>query len=332
MKCRAPWLWHYVSPAIPIIFAYIFYVCISSYLHASLSNPGVSFYCAISAITLRSSKILPRNLHPLPPTDPDDDPLTVGPPTTEWTMVLSAVAQHGAFEVPTKYCKSCNIWRPPRCHHCRICDNCVDTQDHHCMWLNNCVGRRNYRYFFTFVASETLLGIFLFGACLGQVIAYKHSHRISMNEAMNRNRVTFALFIYGLIGFMYPAALWGYHVFLIARGQTTREYLNSNKFLKKDRHRPFNQNTWWKNWVVVLMRPRPPTYLNFKGKYEEGDQRFGERKGHRTMPLAQKQKAGGVEMHHFTHSVPAFQRPASGISREPIDRTPRPEFDQMSRA
>lgn len=38
----APWLWHNISPAIPIVFAYIFYICISSFVHASVSDPGVS--------------------------------------------------------------------------------------------------------------------------------------------------------------------------------------------------------------------------------------------------------------------------------------------------
>lgn len=39
--CSAPWLWHNISPAIPILFAYVFFICISSYLHASFTEPGV---------------------------------------------------------------------------------------------------------------------------------------------------------------------------------------------------------------------------------------------------------------------------------------------------
>lgn len=39
----APWLWHHISPAIPIVFAYGFYICLSSFTHASLSDPGVRF-------------------------------------------------------------------------------------------------------------------------------------------------------------------------------------------------------------------------------------------------------------------------------------------------
>lgn len=35
-------LWHQVSPAVPIVFAYLAFVCVSSFLHASVSDPGVS--------------------------------------------------------------------------------------------------------------------------------------------------------------------------------------------------------------------------------------------------------------------------------------------------
>lgn len=34
----APWLWHHVSPAIPVIFGYIFYITISSFLHGAFSS------------------------------------------------------------------------------------------------------------------------------------------------------------------------------------------------------------------------------------------------------------------------------------------------------
>lgn len=37
----APWLWHHISPAIPLFFAYIYYLALSSFVHASLSDPGV---------------------------------------------------------------------------------------------------------------------------------------------------------------------------------------------------------------------------------------------------------------------------------------------------
>ena len=72
--------------------------------------------------------------------------------------------------------------------------------------------------------------------------------------------------------------LWGYHLLLTGRGETTREYLASRRFKEADRHRPFNQGNILKNWIAVLMRPRPPTYMHFKKEYEGGDQRYGNMK------------------------------------------------------
>ncbi|KAK4495212.1 hypothetical protein PRZ48_013541 [Zasmidium cellare] len=292
----APWLWHHVSPAIPIVFAYIFYVTISAFLHAAFSDPG----------------ILPRNLHPHPPNpDEDRDPLTVGPATTEWVMVKTfpsprkqaspqsgaenGVGQGGttAMEVPTKYCKSCSIWRPPRAHHCRICDACIETQDHHCVWLNNCVGRRNYRYFFAYVGFSSVMAILLLAFSLTHIAMYADRNDISFGSSLSgrtQERVAFAMFIYSVLALPYPGSLFVYHLFLIARGETTREYLNSHKFLPKDRHRPFSQQSFAWNWAAVLGRPRPPSYMSFKHAYAPGDVRLGH-----TMPRKERKEQARLE-------------------------------------
>ncbi|TKA78240.1 hypothetical protein B0A55_04781 [Friedmanniomyces simplex] len=274
----APFLSRHVSPAIPIIFAYLFYITMSSFVHAAFSDPG----------------ILPRNLHPHSRnSDEERDPLTVGPPTTEWVMVKTfpskrSTAPHDqeaqqrgdttAMEVPTKYCKSCNIWRPPRAHHCRVCDACIETQDHHCVWLNNCVGRRNYRFFFAYVGFASLCSVLLLAFTLVHITLYAKQHGLDFAESLTgrtQERVAFAVFLYSVLALPYPGSLFVYHLFLLARGETTREYLNSHKFLPKDRHRPFTQANWWANWVAVLNRPRPPTYLRFKRAWREGDTRLG---------------------------------------------------------
>ncbi|KAL4885036.1 DHHC palmitoyltransferase-domain-containing protein [Aspergillus karnatakaensis] len=253
-----PWLWHNISPAIPIVFAYLFYLCFSSFIHASVVDPG----------------IIPRNLHQMPPTDPSEDPLAIGPPTNDWVMVKLATSDVAAMDVPVKYCKTCSVWRPPRCYHCRVCDNCVETLDHHCVWLNNCVGRRNYRYFFAFVSTSTLLAFYLLGASLAHILVYQSRRGISFGHAIDEWRVPFAMVIYGALAAPYPASLWAYHLFLVGRGETTREYLNSHKFAKADRHRPFTQGNIIRNWVTVFGRARPPTYMQFKEYYQEGDQRL----------------------------------------------------------
>lgn len=272
---EASWLWHNVSPAIPIIFAYLTYICFSSFFHASVSDPG----------------ILPRNLHQFPPVDEDDDPLHLGPPTTDWTLIKSAESNTAAMEVPVKHCRTCNIWRPPRAHHCRLCDNCIEGHDHHCVWLNNCVGKRNYRYFFVFISSSTILAAYLIATSLVQLLVYRHREHVSFAKAVDHFRVPFALVILGAVAFSYPAALMGYHIFLMARGETTREYMNSHKFIKKERFKPFTQASVIRNFITVLCRPRPPTYYRFKSQYYEGDQRLGIRRDRRPRTNSQ-----GLEM------------------------------------
>lgn len=231
----------------------------------------------------------------MPPADQTEDPLTLGPPTNDWVMIKLATSEVAAMDVPVKYCRTCNIWRPPRCYHCRACDNCIETLDHHCVWLNNCVGRRNYRYFFSFVSSATVLAFFLFAASLAHCLIYKSRAGISFGETISQLRGPFAMVIYGIVAAPYPASLWAYHFYLMGRGETTREYLNSHKFQKKDRHRPFTQGNFVKNWIAVLGRPRPPTYLRFKSRYEEGDQRLGTLRGKKRTKDLEAQE-DGMEM------------------------------------
>lgn len=288
---EAPWLWHHLSPAIPITFAYLTFICFSSFIHASVSDPG----------------ILPRNLHQFPPVYEDDDLLRVGPPTTDWTLIKSAKPSAAAMEVPVKHCRTCNIWRPPRAHHCRLCDNCIETHDHHCIWLNNCVGKRNYRYFFTFVTSATLLAAYLVGTSLAQILIHMERKGVSFGTAIDRLRVQFALAILGFIEFLYPAALMGYHLFLMARGETTREYMNSHKFDKKERYRAFSQGSIWRNLMAVLCRPRPPTYYRFKAKYRHGDQRLGIHRKQRDRKNSQGLEMGPMQ----PASSQGFQGPVS---------------------
>ena len=58
-----------------------------------------------------------------------------------------------------KFCRTCEIFRPPKASHCKYCDNCVEVFDHHCPYLWNCVGKRNYKYFFMFLIGVNLMEI-----------------------------------------------------------------------------------------------------------------------------------------------------------------------------
>lgn len=46
-----------------------------------------------------------------------------------------------------RWCSSCGVWKPDRCHHCATCRRCFLRMDHHCPWFACCVGFRNHKFF-----------------------------------------------------------------------------------------------------------------------------------------------------------------------------------------
>lgn len=98
----------------------------------------------------------------------------------------------------------------------------------------------------------------------------------------------------------------------MARGETTREYMNSHKFIKKERYRAFSQGSILRNFLAVLCRPRSPTYYRFKNKHQPGDQRLGMRRARRPTKNSQ-----GLEL-NAVQGATGFQGPTvmRGESRQ----------------
>jgi len=85
-------------------------------------------------------------------------------------------------------CDSCNIEKPARSKHCRTCDHCVEKFDHHCIWLNQCVGRRNYKWFLSFLFLHILICIY--GSFAGVAVFYGEMEKRNKEGVMFYNKVT----------------------------------------------------------------------------------------------------------------------------------------------
>ena len=85
-------------------------------------------------------------------------------------------------------CKTCGFEKPARSKHCAVCNVCIEKFDHHCIWINNCVGRKNYRYFLTFLGLHCI--ICLYGAVVGLLIFLGEKERKDAAGLVFVNTVT----------------------------------------------------------------------------------------------------------------------------------------------
>ncbi|KAF9681992.1 hypothetical protein SADUNF_Sadunf05G0060900 [Salix dunnii] len=165
----------------------------------------------------RDPGFVPRNSNP-----PEEEICAGSSDTADVTPTSRLTRTKVVFEngvpVEVKYCKTCMIYRPPRCSHCSVCDNCVERFDHHCPWVGQCIGLRNYRYFFLFVSSSALLCIFIF-ALSALNVKFVMDDRGTLRKAMKESPVSVILMVYSFFFLLLVGGLTCFHLYLISRNQ-----------------------------------------------------------------------------------------------------------------
>eukprot|EP00038_Savillea_parva_P018362 m.23274 g.23274 ORF g.23274 m.23274 type:complete len:594 (+) comp4066_c0_seq2:89-1870(+) len=228
----SPPLWTRISPALPIIAAWLLLVTYVNLIHASWTDPG----------------IIPRG-----------EEAEVVDETGSFFRLKPIEMNGEAYRL--KHCPTCEMYRPPRTSHCSRCDNCIERFDHHCPWLGQCVGRRNYRYFFTFVSFITLACIFVTATSVALLVLVSEEDDNDFAEAMRLHPGAVFCFIIAAIFGMITGRLLVFHCYLLTVGLTTNEELCG---IYGDQH-PFNKG-FAQNFAILMFGPRPSGRLQPRHK------------------------------------------------------------------
>ncbi|KAL6900702.1 hypothetical protein ACP4OV_005378 [Aristida adscensionis] len=212
----------------------------------------------------RDPGIVPRNAHPPEPEDiGESSNLSDCPPTTGLPITRDVLV-NGVL-VKVKYCHTCMLYRPPRCSHCSICNNCVERFDHHCPFVGQCIGKRNYRFFFMFVSSTTMLCIYVFAFCWVNLIKIMDMHECKFKRAMAKSPISVVLIIYTFFALWFVGGLTSFHLYLISTNQTTYENFRYHYNRKTN---PYNRGLG-QNFVEILFSRVPSSRNNFRAKIED---------------------------------------------------------------
>ncbi|KAM6968335.1 LOW QUALITY PROTEIN: palmitoyltransferase ZDHHC18a [Aplochiton taeniatus] len=241
-----PFLVTHLTVFIPVIGGVLFLFVVISLLQTSFTDPG----------------ILPRAF-PDEAADIEKQIDTSGsssyrpPPRTKEILINQQV-------VKLKYCFTCKMFRPPRTSHCSLCDNCVERFDHHCPWVGNCVGKRNYRFFYSFIISLSFLTSFIFGCVITHLT-------LRIHEAFNAVNLDFSFstlveLVICFFSIWSVLGLSGFHTYLVASNLTTNEDIKGSWSSKReDSGNPYTYNSIFTNCCATLCGPIPPSLIDRRG-------------------------------------------------------------------
>ncbi|KAK8667716.1 hypothetical protein V6N13_007864 [Hibiscus sabdariffa] len=173
----------------------------------------------------RDPGILPRNSKP-PESVEAFDEIT---PSMEWVsggtphlkLPRTKDVMINGHTVKVKYCDTCLLYRPPRASHCSICNNCVQRFDHHCPWVGQCIGIRNYRFFFMFISTTTILCLYVFGFSWINVLEKEADNDNNIWKAMSQDVLSIILIVYCFIVVWFVGGLTVFHFYLICTNQVS---------------------------------------------------------------------------------------------------------------
>uniref|UniRef100_UPI0037E95FC6 palmitoyltransferase ZDHHC18-B-like n=1 Tax=Semicossyphus pulcher TaxID=241346 RepID=UPI0037E95FC6 len=243
-----PFLVKHLTSCIPFIGGGLFVFVVITLLQTSFTDPGI-----LPRATPDEAADIEKQI------DNTGNSSYRPPPRTKEVLINQQL-------VKLKYCFTCKMFRPPRTSHCSLCDNCVERFDHHCPWVGNCVGKRNYRFFYTFIVSLSFLTAFIFG-CVTTHLALRAQGGRGLVFALQESPGSAVELVICFFSVWSILGLSGFHTYLVASNLTTNEDIKGSWSGKggEDVTNPYSHKNIFINCCSVLCAPMPPSLINRRG-------------------------------------------------------------------
>ncbi|XP_044027103.1 palmitoyltransferase ZDHHC18-B isoform X1 [Siniperca chuatsi] len=243
-----PFLVKHLTNCIPVIGGGLFVFVVITLLQTSFTDPGI-----LPRATPDEAADIEKQI------DNTGNSSYRPPPRTKEVLINQQV-------VKLKYCFTCKMFRPPRTSHCSLCDNCVERFDHHCPWVGNCVGKRNYRFFYTFIVSLSFLTAFIFG-CVTTHLALRAQGGKGLVFALQESPGSAVELVICFFSVWSILGLSGFHTYLVASNLTTNEDIKGSWSGKsgEDVTNPYTHKNIFINCCSVLCGPMPPSLIDRRG-------------------------------------------------------------------
>ncbi|XP_036948707.1 palmitoyltransferase ZDHHC18-like [Acanthopagrus latus] len=243
-----PFLVKHLTSCIPVIGGGLFVFVVITLLQTSFTDPGI-----LPRATPDEAADIEKQI------DNTGNTSYRPPPRTKEVLINQQV-------VKLKYCFTCKMFRPPRTSHCSLCDNCVERFDHHCPWVGNCVGKRNYRFFYTFIVSLSFLTAFIFG-CVTTHLALRAQGGKGLVFALQESPGSAVELVICFFSVWSILGLSGFHTYLVASNLTTNEDIKGSWSGKSGEGviNPYSHKNIFINCCTMLCGPMPPSLIDRRG-------------------------------------------------------------------